>query len=149
MRSTSSTELDSTDSIPTPSPDQQATTSPNRRRGFFALSGVVIIAIAASVAYTFTAHSTAAAMKDVQAQLVAADSDFTAARESAQASIALSGEYGLESENVTTLKSIYADSDATAIALTEAPNNAKASNEKIESLKKVLDQAKADLTLEL
>ncbi len=142
MRSTSSTELDSTDSIPTPSPDQQATTSPNRRRGFFALSGVVIIAIMASGAYTFTAHSTAAAVKNVQAQLVDAENDFTTARASAQASIALADEYGLASENVTALKATYADSEATVTALTEAPNNAKASNEKIESLKKVLDQAK-------
>ena len=142
MRSTSSTELDSTDSIPTPSPDQQATTSPNRRRGFFALSGVVIIAIAASGAYTFTAHSTAAAVKNVQAQLVDAENDFTTARASAQASIALADEYGLASENVTAIKATYADSEATVTALTEAPNNAKASNEKIESLKKVLDQAK-------
>ena len=142
MRSTSSTDLDSTDSIPTPSPDQQATTSPNRRRGFFALSGVVIIAIAASGAYTFTAHSTAAAVKNVQAQLVDAENDFTTARASAQASIALADEYGLASENVTALKATYADSEATVTALTEAPNNAKASNEKIESLKKVLDQAK-------
>ena len=142
MRLTSSTELDSTDSIPTPSPDQQATTSPNRRRGFFALSGVVIIAIVASGAYTFTAHSTAAAVKNVQAQLVDAENDFTTARASAQASIALADEYGLASENVTALKATYADSDATVTALTEAPNNAKASNEKIDSLKKVLDQAK-------
>ena len=142
MRSTSSTELDSTDSIPTPSPDQQATTSPNRRRGFFALSGVVIIAIAASGAYTFTAHSTAAAVKNVQAQLVDAENDFTTARASAQASIALADEYGLASENVTALKATYADSEATVTALAEAPNNAKASNEKIELLKKVLDQAK-------
>ena len=142
MRSISSAELDSTDPIPTPSPDQQATTSPNRRRGFFALSGVVIIAIAASGAYTFTAHSTAAAVKNVQAQLVDAENDFTTARASAQASIALADEYGLASENVTTLKATYADSEATVTALTEAPNNAKASNEKIESLKKVLDQAK-------
>lgn len=142
MRSTSSTELDSTDSIPTPSPDQQATTSPNRRRGFFALSGVVIIAIVASGAYAFTAHSTAAAVKNIQAQLVDAENDFTTARASAQASIALADEYGLASENVTALKAIYADSDATVTALAEAPNNAKASNEKIESLKKVLDQAK-------
>ena len=142
MRSTSSTELDSTDSIPTPSPDQQATTSPNRRRGFFALSGVVIIAIAASGAYTFTAHSTAAAVKNVQAQLVDAENDFTTARASAQASIALADEYGLASEKVTALKATYADSEATVTALAEAPNNAKASNEKIESLKKVLDQAK-------
>ena len=142
MRSISSTDLDSTDPVSTPSRDQQATASPRRKRGILVFSGVVIIAIAASGAYAFTAHSTAAAVKDVQAQLVAADSDFTAARESAQASIALADEYGLESENVTTLKSIYADSDATVIALAEAPNNAKASNEKIESLKKVLDQAK-------
>ena len=142
MRSTSSADLDPTDPIPTPSPDQQATTSPNRRRGFFALSGVVIIAIAASGAYTFTAHSTAAAVKNVQAQLVDAENDFTTARASAQASIALADEYGLASENVTALKATYADSEATVTALTEAPNNAKASNEKIESLKKVLDQAK-------
>ena len=142
MRSTSSTELDSTDSIPTPSPDQQATTSPNRRRGFFALSGVIVIAIVASGAYAFTAHSTAAAVKDVQAQLVDAENDFTTARASAQASIALADEYGLASENVTALKATYADSDATVTALTEAPNNTKASKGKIESLKKVLDQAK-------
>ena len=142
MRSISSADLDSTDPIPTPSPDQQATTSPNRRRGFFALSGVVVIAIAASGAYAFTAHSTAAAVKDVQAQLVDAENDFTTARASAQTSIALADEYGLASENVTALKATYADSDATVTALTEAPNNAKASNEKIDSLKKVLDQAK-------
>ena len=142
MRSTSSTELDSTDSIPTPSPDQQATTSPNRRRGFFALSGVIVIAIVAIGAYAFTAHSTAAAVKNVQAQLVDAENDFTTARASAQASIALADEYGLASENVTALKATYADSDATVTALTEAPNNTKASKGKIESLKKVLDQAK-------
>ena len=142
MHSTSSAELDSTDPIPTPSPDKQATVSPSRRRGLLTLSGVVIIAIAASGAYAFTAHSTAAAVKNVQAQLVDAENDFTTARASAQASIALADEYGLASENVTTLKATYADSDATATALTEAPNNAKASNEKIESLKKVLDQAK-------
>lgn len=87
-------------------------------------------------------RSTAAAVKDVQAQLVDAENDFTTARASAQASIALADEYGLASENVTTLKAIYADSDATVTALTGAPNNAKASNEKIDSLKKVLDQAK-------
>ena len=142
MHSISSADLDSTDPIPTPSPDQQATTSPRRIRRILALSGVVVIAIAASGAYAFTAHSTAAAVKDIQAQLVDVDNDFTTARESAQASIALAGEYGLESENVTALKAAYADSDATVTALAEAPNNAKASNEKIESLKKVLDQAK-------
>lgn len=142
MHSTSSAELDSTDPIPTPSPDKQATVSPSRRRGLLTLSGVVIIAIAASGAYAFTAHSTAAAVKNVQAQLVDAENDFTTARASAQASIASADEYGLASENVTTLKATYADSDATVTALTEAPNNAKASNEKIESLKKVLDQAK-------
>ena len=142
MRSTSSADRDSTDSIPTPSPAQQATASPSRRRGFFTLSGVVIIAIAASGAYAFTAHSTAAAVKDVQAQLVDAENDFTTARAAAQASIALADEYALASENVTALKATYADSDATVTALTEAPNNAKASNEKIDSLKKVLDQAK-------
>lgn len=142
MRSISSADLDSTDPIPTPLPDQQATISPSRRCGFFALSGVAIIAIVASGAYAFTAHSTAAAVKNVQAQLVDAENDFTTARASAQASIALADEYGLASENVTTLKATYADSEATVTALTEAPNNAKASNEKIESLKKVLDQAK-------
>ena len=142
MRSTSSADRDSTDSIPPPSPAQQATASPSRRRGFFTLSGVVIIAIAASGAYAFTAHSTAAAVKDVQAQLVDAENDFTTARAAAQASIALADEYALASENVTALKATYADSDATVTALTEAPNNTKASNEKIESLKKVLDQAK-------
>ncbi|WP_072455301.1 MULTISPECIES: hypothetical protein [Actinomyces] len=103
---------------------------------------MVIIAIAASGAYAFTAHSTAAAVKDVQAQLVDAENDFTTARAAAQASIALADEYALASENVTALKATYADSDATVTALTEAPNNTKASNEKIESLKKVLDQAK-------
>ena len=142
MHSTSSADLDSTDPIPTPSPDQQATASPRQKRGILALSGMVVIAIAASGAYAFTAHSTAAAVKDIQAQLVDADNDFTTARESAQASIALAGEYSLDSENVTALKAIYADSDATVTALAEAPNNAKASNEKIESLKKVLDQTK-------
>ena len=142
MHSTSSSDLDSTDPIPTASPDQQATASPSRKRGIVALSGVVIIAIAASGAYAFTAHSTAAAVKDIQAQLVDAEHDFNTARESAQASIALTGEYGLDSENVTVLKAVYADSDATVTALAEAPNSAKASNEKIESLKKVLDQAK-------
>lgn len=120
MRSTSSTDLDSTDPVSTPSRDQEATASPRRKRGILVFSGVAIIAIAASGAYALTTYSTAAAVKDVQAQLVAADSDFTAARESAQASIALSGEYGLESENVTTLKSIYADSDATVTARTWA-----------------------------
>jgi len=142
VRSISSADRDSTDPNPTSSPAQQATTSPRRKRGILVFSGVAIIAIAASGAYAFTAHSTAAAVKDVQAQLVAADSDFTAARESAQGAIALADEYGLASENVTALKAIYADSDATVTALTEAPNNAKASNEKIKSLKKVLDQAK-------
>lgn len=142
MRSISSADRDSTDPNPTSSPTQQATASPSRRRGILALSGVAIIAIAASGAYAFTAHSTAAAVKDVQAQLVDAENDFITARESAQGAIALADEYGLASENVTALKAIYADSDATVTALAEAPNNAKASNEKIESLKKVLDQAK-------
>lgn len=142
MHSTSSAEPDSTDPVPTPSHDQQATASTRRKRGILVFSGVAIIAIAASGAYAFTAHSTAAAVKDIQAQLVDADNEFTTARESAQACIALAGEYGLDSENVAALKTIYADSDATVTALAEAPNNAKASNEKIESLKKVLDQAK-------
>lgn len=142
MRSISSADRDSTDPNPTSSPTQQATASPSRRRGILALSGVAIIAIAASGAYAFTAHSTAAAVKDVQAQLVDAENDFITARKSAQGAIALADEYGLASENVTALKATYADSEATVTALTEAPNNAKASNEKIESLKKVLDQAK-------
>ena len=142
MRSISSADRDSTDPNPTSSPTQQATASPSRRRGILALSGVAIIAIAASGAYAFTAHSTAAAVKDVQAQLVDAENDFITARKSAQGAIALADEYALASENVTALKATYADSDATVTALTEAPNNTKASNEKIESLKKVLDQAK-------
>ena len=142
MRSISSADRDSTDPIPTSSPVQQATASPSRKRGILAFSGVAIIAIATSGAYAFTAHSTAAAVKNVQAQLVDAENDFTTARASAQASIALADEYGLASENVTALKATYADSEATVTALTETPNNAKASNEKIESLKKVLDQAK-------
>ena len=87
-------------------------------------------------------RSTAATVKDVQAQLVDADNDFTAARESAQGAITLADEYGLASENVTALKATYADSDATVTALRESPNNAKASKEKIEALKKVLDQTK-------
>ena len=142
MRSTSSTDLDSTDPVSTPSRDQQATASPCRKRRILVFSGTVIIAIAASGAYAFTAHSTAAAVKDVQAQLVDAENDFTTAHESVQSSIALADEYGLSSDNVTALKAIYADSEATVTALAEAPNNAKASNEKIELLKKVLDQAK-------
>lgn len=54
----------------------------------------------------------------------------------------MADEYGLASENVTALKATYADSDATVTALRESPNNAKASKEKIEALKKVLDQTK-------
>lgn len=142
MRSTSSTDLDSTDPVSTPSRDQQATASPCQKRRILVFSGTVIIAIAASGAYAFTAHSTAAAVKNVQAQLVDAENDFTTAHESVQSSIALADEYGLSSDNVTALKAIYADSEATVTALAEAPNNAKASNEKIELLKKVLDQAK-------
>jgi len=142
VRSTSSTDLDSTDPVSTPSRDQQATASPCRKRRILVFSGTVIIAIAASGAYAFTAHSTAAAVKNVQAQLVDAENDFTTAHESVQSSIALADEYGLSSNNVTALKAIYADSEATVTALAEAPNNAKASNEKIELLKKVLDQAK-------
>ena len=142
MRSTSSTDLDSTDPVSTPSRDQQATASPCRKRRILVFSGTVIIAIAASGAYACTAHSTAAAVKNVQAQLVDAENDFTTAHESVQSSIALADEYGLSSDNVTALKAIYADSEATVTALAEAPNNAKASNEKIELLKKVLDQAK-------
>ena len=62
MRSISSTDLDSTDPVSTPSPKKQATASPNRKHGILALSGVAIIAIAASGAYAFTTHSTASAV---------------------------------------------------------------------------------------
>lgn len=106
-----------------------------------ATSFVVLAGISGgSVAYIN--HRTANAVEKVQSELVEAETAFGTARTSAQSSIALADEYGLASENVTALKAIYADSDATVTALTEAPNNAKASNEKIESLKKVLDQAK-------
>ena len=106
-----------------------------------ATSFVVLAGISGgSVAYIN--HRTANAVEKVQSELVEAETAFGTARESAQSSIALADEYGLTSENVTALKAIYADSDATVTALAEAPNNAKASNEKIESLKKVLDQAK-------
>ena len=107
-----------------------------------AAASVVVAGIAGgSYAYVNNRHVVSGVEK-VQSELVEAETAFGAARESAQSSIALAGEYGLASENVTALKAIYADSDATVTALTEAPNNAKASNEKIESLKKVLDQAK-------
>ena len=106
-----------------------------------ATSFVVLAGISGgSVAYIN--HRTANAVEKVQSELVEAETAFGTARESAQSSIALADEYGLTSENVTALKAIYADSDATVTALAEAPNNAKASNEKIDSLKKVLDQAK-------
>lgn len=106
-----------------------------------ATSFVVLAGISGgSVAYIN--HRTANAVEKVQSELVEAETAFGTARDSAQSSIALADEYGLASENVTALKAIYADSDATVTALAEAPNNAKASNEKIESLKKVLDQAK-------
>lgn len=106
-----------------------------------ATSFVVLAGISGgSVAYIN--HRTANAVEKVQSELVETETAFGTARESAQSSIALADEYGLASENVTALKAIYADSDATVTALTEAPNNAKASNEKIDSLKKVLDQAK-------
>ena len=107
-----------------------------------ATASVVVAGIAGgSYAYVNNRHMVSGVEK-VQSELVEAETAFGAARESAQSSITLAGEYGLTSENVTALKTIYADSDATVTALTEAPNNAKASNEKIDSLKKVLDQAK-------
>ena len=107
-----------------------------------ATASVVVAGIAGgSYAYVNNRHVVSGVEK-VQAELVEAETAFGTARTSAQSSIALADEYGLTSENVTALKAIYADSDATVTALTEAPNNAKASNEKIDSLKKVLDQAK-------
>lgn len=107
-----------------------------------AAASVVVAGIAGgSYAYVNNRHVVSGVEK-VQSELVEAETAFGTARESAQSSITLADEYGLTSENVTTLKAIYADSDATVTALAEAPNNAKASNEKIESLKKVLDQAK-------
>ena len=107
-----------------------------------AAASVVVAGIAGgSYAYVNNRHVVSGVEK-VQAELVEAETAFGTARTSAQSSIALADEYGLASENVTALKAIYADSDATVTALTEAPNSAKASNEKIESLKKVLDQAK-------
>lgn len=107
-----------------------------------AAASVVIAGIAGgSYAYVNNRHVVSGVEK-VQAELVEAETAFGTARTSAQSSIALADEYGLASENVTALKAIYANSDTTVTALTEAPNNAKASNEKIESLKKVLDQAK-------
>lgn len=107
-----------------------------------AAASVVVAGIAGgSYAYVNNRHVVSDVEK-VQSELVEAETAFGTARTSAQSSIALTDEYGLTSENVTALKAIYADSDATVTALAEAPNNAKASNEKIESLKKVLDQAK-------
>ena len=107
-----------------------------------ATASVVIAGIAGgSYAYINNRHVVSGVEK-VQSELVEAETAFDTARESAQSSIALADEYGLTSENVTALKAIYADSEATVTALAEAPNNAKASNEKIDSLKKVLDQAK-------
>lgn len=107
-----------------------------------AAASVVVAGIAGgSYAYVNNRHVVSGVEK-VQSELVEAETAFSTARESAQSSIALADEYGLTSENVTALKAIYADSDATVTALAEAPNNAKASNEKIESLKKVLDQVK-------
>lgn len=107
-----------------------------------AAASVVVAGIAGgSYAYVNNRHVVSGVEK-VQSELVEAETAFGTARESAQSSITLADEYGLTSENVTALKAIYADSDATVTALAEAPNNAKASNEKIESLKKVLDQAK-------
>ena len=107
-----------------------------------AAASVVVAGIAGgSYAYVNNRHMVSDIEK-VQSELVEAETAFGTARESAQTSITLADEYGLNSENVTALKAIYADSDTTVTALAEAPNNAKASNEKIESLKKVLDQAK-------
>lgn len=107
-----------------------------------ATASVVVAGIAGgSYSYVNNRHVVSGVEK-VQSELVEAETAFGTARTSAQSSIALADEYGLTSENVTALKAIYADSDATVTALAEAPNNAKASNEKIDSLKKVLDQAK-------
>ena len=107
-----------------------------------AAASVVVAGIAGgSYAYVNNRHVVSGVEK-AQSELVEAETAFGTARDSAQSSIALADEYGLASENVTALKATYADSDATVTALTEAPNNAKASNEKIESLKKILDQAK-------
>lgn len=107
-----------------------------------ATASVVVAGIAGgSYAYVNNRHVVSGVEK-VQSELVEAETAFGTARTSAQSSIALADEYGLTSENLTALKAIYADSDATVTALAEAPNNAKASNEKIDSLKKVLDQAK-------
>ena len=107
-----------------------------------ATASVVVAGIAGgSYAYVNNRHVVSGVEK-VQSELVEAETAFGTARTSARSSIALADEYGLTSENVTALKAIYADSEATVTALAEAPNNAKASNEKIDSLKKVLDQAK-------
>ena len=96
-----------------------------------AAASVVVAGIAGgSYAYVNNRHVVSGVEK-VQAELVEAETAFGTARTSAQSSIALADEYGLASENVTALKAIYADSEATVTALTEAPNNAKASNEKI------------------
>ena len=93
-----------------------------------ATASVVVAGIAGgSYAYVNNRHMVSGVEK-VQSELVEAETAFGAARESAQSSITLAGEYGLTSENVTALKTIYADSDATVTALTEAPNNAKATN---------------------
>ena len=125
-----------TEEINLPKPNAKALVA------LIATASVVVAGIAGgSYAYVNNRHVVSGVEK-VQSELVEAETAFGTARTSAQSSIALADEYGLTSENVTALKAIYADSDATVTALAEAPNNAKASNEKIDSLKKVLDQAK-------
>ena len=133
-----------TETVNTTTAEETNLPKPNAKAlvALIAAASVVVAGIAGgSYAYVNNRHVVSGVEK-VQAELVEAETAFGTARTSAQSSIALADEYGLASENVTALKTIYADSDATVTALTEAPNNAKASNEKIESLKKVLDQAK-------
>ena len=133
-----------TETVNTTTTEETNLPKPNAKAlvALIAAASVVVAGIAGgSYAYVNNRHVVSGVEK-VQSELVEAETAFGTARESAQSSIALTDEYGLNSENVTALKSIYADSDVTVTALAEAPNNAKASNEKIESLKKVLDQAK-------
>ena len=133
-----------TETVNTTTAEETNLPKPNAKAlvALIAAASVVVAGIAGgSYAYVNNRHVVSGVEK-VQAELVEAETAFDTARTSAQSSIALADEYGLASENVTALKTIYADSDATVTALTEAPNNAKASNEKIDSLKKVLDQAK-------
>ncbi len=133
-----------TETVNTTTAEETNLPKPNAKAlvALIAAASVVVAGIAGgSYAYVNNRHVVSGVEK-VQSELVEAETAFGTARTSAQSSIALADEYGLASENVTALKAIYADSDATVTALTEAPNNAKASKEKIESLKKVLDQAK-------